>query len=272
MDPRARRTRRGVPAAAARAAAGPGPVTAPAGAPPAVPSFAPRFVIVLENRDYATALADPGVAALARRWALATNYYAVAHPSLPNYLALAGGATFGVTSDCVTCYVTAPNLASQLGAAGVSFGAYLEGAPRTCFLAPYGGTGYAAKHNPFQYFTNVRASASLCARLHPLRALGPQLGGPAARVPRVVWITPNLCHDGHDCATATASAWLRGEVGAITRSAAWRAGGALFVTWDEVVGAAGVAPGLARGLRVATPLNHYSLLATVEDAVGVARL
>src|SRR5487761_2591981 len=264
MDPRARRTRRGVPAAAARAAAGPGPVTAPAGAQPAVPSFAHVFVIVMENRDYATALADPGVAALAR------------------------GATFGVTSDCVTCYVNAPNLASQLGAAGVSFGAYLEGTPRTCFLAPYGGTGYAAKHNPFQYFTNVRASASLCARLHPLRALGPQLGGPAARVPRVVWITPNLCHDGHDCATATASAWLRGEVGAITRSAAWRAGGALFVTWDEGVGAAGVtagrvrasgggghvvtlvvAPGLARGLRVATPLNHYSLLATVEDAVGV---
>jgi phosphatidylinositol-3-phosphatase len=257
-----------------------------------VPAFSHVFLIVMENRDYASALADPGVRALAARGVLATNYYGVAHPSLPNYLALVGGSTFGVRSDCVTCYVRAPNLQSQLAAAHVSFGAYLEGAPRSCFLDPWGGTDYAAKHNPFRYFLNVRSSATLCAQLHPLSALAPVLDGPASAVPRMVWITPNLCHDGHDCSTAQASAWLRAEMNAITASAAYRDGGALFVTWDEGEGGVGrasaggasasgagghevtfvLSPAVRAGTTFARAMNHYSLLATVEDAMGVARL
>jgi hypothetical protein len=268
-------------------------LVAPASAASAAPSAGAThvFVIVMENRDAATALADPGIAALARRWGLATRYYATAHPSLPNYLALAGGSTFGVSSDCVTCYVRAPNLESRLVAAHVTFGAYLEGVPGPCFLAPWGGNDYAAKHNPFRYFVDVRSSRALCSRLRPLTDLAVTLRSPASAVPRFVWVTPSLCHDGHDCSTATASAWLRAEVALITSSAAWRSGGALFVTWDEgagdlgvrggrvVAGAGGgqvatlvIAPHTAAGARLATPLNHYSLLGTVEDLLGVARL
>ncbi len=247
----------------------------------------------MENLDYASALATPGLARLADTYALATRYYAVAHPSLPNYLALTSGGTWGVTSDCTSCYRNAPNLLSQLAAARESFDVFLEGVPSACYLAPYGGVDYAGKHNPFRYYLDVRASRSLCAHLRPYSKLAPLLMGPAARVPRFVWVTPDLCHDGHDCPAATAATWLTGFVGAVTKSAAWRQGGVLFVSWDEsngedsavlpggrVVANGGggqvmtlvIASGLRHGLRVGVPYNHYSLLATVEDGLGLPLL
>ena len=191
------------------------------------------FEVVMENFSYNQAMATPLFAALAKRYAYASNYYGASHPSLPNYLALSGGSTFATTSDCTTCYVSAPNLFSQLAAAHVSYGAFLEGVPSSCFLDPYGGNDYASKHNPWRYYDNVRSSPSMCAHLHPYGDLAPLLAGPARRVPRYVWVTPNLCHDGHDCAPSVAARWLTSFVATVTRSAAWRDHGVLYVTWDE---------------------------------------
>jgi phosphatidylinositol-3-phosphatase len=271
----------------ALAAAPSAPVGAAAG-----PTFSHLFVVVMENRSYAAAMGDPTIAAIARRGALFTNYYAVSHPSLPNYLALTGGSTFGIASDCVTCYVSANNLGQQLTAANVSWDAYLEGVPGPCFLDPYGGSDYAAKHNPFRYFDDVRSSRAACSHLRPLTDLAPTLARPAASVPRFVWVTPDLCHDGHDCSTPIAAAWLKSLVAEVTSSAAYRAGGALVITWDEGDGSAGL--GASRragatggggrvpaivlstattpGTRVGAARDHYSLLATVEDVFGLARL
>lgn len=258
-----------------------------------VPAFSHVFVVMMENLDYQSALATPGLSVLAKRYALATNYYGVSHPSLPNYLAISSGSTYGVSSDCTACYVDADNLFSQLQAARISYGAYLEGVPGPCYLAQYGGTDYAAKHNPFRYYDDVRSSRTMCDHLLPYGNLPPLLAGAADKVPRFVWVTPNLCDDGHDCPASTAAAWLTRFVAAVTRSAAWRDNGVLFVTWDEsessdaavlphdrVVSSGGggqvmtlvIAPGLRPGLRVNVPYNHYSLLATVEDAFGLARL
>ncbi len=258
-----------------------------------IPAFRHVFVVVMENLDYQTALALPGFAMLAKSYALATNYYSVAHPSLPNYLALTSGSTWGITSDCVECFVNAPNLAEQLYAARISFAAYMEGAPSPCFLADYGGNDYAAKHNPFRYYDDVRASKQLCDAIRPESELPRLLAGPSIGVPRFVWVTPNLCHDGHDCPAATAAAWLDVFVNMVTKSAAWRDHGVLFVTWDEsassdaavvapnrIVSCCGggqiatfvIAPNVRRGLRVGTAYTHYSLLATIEDAFGLPLL
>lgn len=265
--------------------------SASAGSPPS-PPLLHVFVVLMENRSYASAMSDPTIAAIASRGALFTNYFAVAHPSAPNYLALAGGSTFGVTSDCVTCYVRAPNLAEQLSASHTTWAAYLEGAPGPCFLAPYGGNDYAAKHNPWQYFDDVRASRATCSHLRPLTDLAPTLRRPASAVPEFAWVTPDLCHDGHDCSTAQAAAWLKSFVAEVTASAAYKAGGVLIITWDEGYGSAGLSargrvaaccgggqvpaivlsPLTRPGTRVGQPLNHYSLLATVEDAFRLARL
>ncbi len=259
-----------------------------------IPAFSHVFVVMMENTSYATALADPGISTLVSKWAMATNYYGITHPSLPNYIALTSGGTYGITDDCVTCYVSGNNLLTQLASAKISYNAYFEGVPGPCFLSPFGGTNYAAKHNPFRYFMNIRSSPSLCSHLRPLSDLMAALSGPASSLPRFIWVTPNMCNDGHDCATSTASAWLNGFVARVTGSAAWRNGGALFVTWDEgdgsdtsgvgVNGRVDSAGGgghvltlvidksLRQKARISIPLNHYSLLATIEDAFKLPRL
>jgi hypothetical protein len=188
--------------------------------------------------------------------------------------------------------LNAANLLQQLARAHVTFNAYLEGVPGPCYLAPWGGVDFASKHDPFRYYDDVRGSPSLCAHLRPLSEIAATLRRPAASVPRFVWVTPNLCHDGHDCAPSVAASWLNSFVAEVTSSAAWRDGGVLFVTWDEGSDDAGVAPGgkvvssgggghvmtlvispaLQRGARIGAALNHYSLLATVEDAFSVPLL
>jgi hypothetical protein len=258
-----------------------------------VPAFHHVFVIVMENLGYDQALQTPGLAALASRWALATDSYGASHPSLPNYLALTSGSTFSISSDCVTCYVNSPNLFSQLSASSVSYDAYLEGVPGPCYLSPWGGSDYASKHNPFRYYDDVRRSPAMCSHLRPFSEFTSLLARSSRAVPGFVWVTPNLCHDGHDCAPGVAATWLTNIVQKITASAAWRDRGVLFVTWDESnsdssavtssghvtsTGGGGhvmtlvIAPGLRRGLRVSVAYNHYSLLATVEDALGLGLL
>jgi hypothetical protein len=288
------------PPSAARSPAGPGPSRTASG----VPAFSHVFIIVMENLGYGGAIGLPYVSSLLARYAAATAYDSVAHPSLPNYLALTSGNTW-VTSDCFFCYQSAPNLASEAAAAGVSWGGYMEGLPSPCYLGPFDlGTDYAGKHDPFRYYNDVRGSAGLCAGIQPLtnlEALLPAVPAPAsspgtaaglaARIPRLAWITPNLCNDGHDCAATKADAWLSTFVPRILASPAWQDGGVLFITWDESYGGddaaccgipAGqggghvltlvVAPGLPAGMRVSVPYDHYSLLATIEDGLGLPLL
>ena len=104
-----------------------------------VPAFSHVFLVMMENLGYSLALATPGFASLASRYASASDYYAVGHPSLPNYLAITSGGTWGVESDCISCYVDKANIAAQLSRAKISWGAYLEDVPSPCYLAPYFG-------------------------------------------------------------------------------------------------------------------------------------
>ncbi len=259
-----------------------------------MPAFAHVFVVVMENLGAQAALAVPPVGALAARYESTTGWYATGHPSLPNYLAMVSGSTGGVTSDCTACIQRGDNLAAQLEAAGISWRAYFGGMPSPCFLGPESPDGsYAQKHDPFAYFEDVRSSPAICAHLQPLNALDPLLAGPASGVARLVWVTPDMCDSGHDCPAAVAGAWLSGLVNRVTASAAWRNGGVLVVTWDEGYGEAGmdpgsgvvsggggggavlalvITPGTPAGRRLAGPFSHYSLLRTIEDALGLPLL
>ena len=96
-------------------------------------------------------------------------------------------------------------------------------------------------------------------------------------VPRFVWITPNMCHDGHDCSTATADAWLAQTVPTILATKAWKEGGVLFLTWDE--GEDSINSVLTIVIRPSAThrvsshaYNHYNLLATIEDRFRLRRL
>lgn len=224
---------------------------------------------------------------LGATYTVATRYYAITHPSLPNYLALLGGSTFGIQSDCVTCTVAGPNLIDQLDKAGKSWTAYMEGMPGACSALPVWPPGrYAKKHNPFLYFNDIRTNPARCAHVVPYSNLAHDLV--AGNLADFVWITPDLCHDGHDCPLSRSDQWLASALPPILQSAAFQQGGALFITFDEGQGsssagcchlAAGgqvmtvVASPLAkRGLQVAVPYDHYALLRTVEDAWSLPHL
>jgi len=261
-----------------------------------IPAFSHLFVVVMENEERQSVLAVPTIAALAKRYASADAWYAVSHPSLPNYLAMVSGSTWGVTSDCTTCDQTGPDLGAQLSAAGITWGAYMENMPGPCFTGPQSSDGlYAEKHDPFVYFADVRHVAGVCGHVQPLGALTPLLSRTAAAqdVPRFVWVTPNLCDDGHNCSAATSGTWLAGFMATVTASPAWADGGAVVVTWDEgatddgidpatgaVSSTAGggnvltlvIAPHVPAGLVVQTRFDHYSLLRTIEDAFGLPLL
>jgi hypothetical protein len=235
-------------------------------------------VIVMENTEYGDLIGNrsaPYINRLARHYALATGMYAVSHPSLPNYLALTGGSTFGISSDCTDCAVSGPSIASQVKARGLGWKAYMEDLPRPCFSGS-GAGGYAKKHDPFVYYRGGPCNVVPLTELTNDERAG--------RLPRFVWVSPNLCHDMHDCDTATGDRFLSQLIPPLLKALGPR--GLLFLTWDEGSSdngccrlAAGghiatiVAGGLARrGARLSTPADHYSTLRTIEDLLGLPRL
>src|SRR5947208_1865187 len=79
---------------------------------PDIPTFRHVLVVVFENKERDAIVgttAAPTFDALARRYATLSKYHAVAHPSLPNYLALVSGSTHGIRSDCTSCVIRAPS-------------------------------------------------------------------------------------------------------------------------------------------------------------------
>lgn len=222
------------------------------------------FVIVLENRS-AAQVAGGYVAQLAAQYGEATNYHGISHPSLPNYLAMTSGTTWGITDDGWHA-LPAGGLGSQLTAAGIDWRAYMEGMTNGCYRSPY---PYALKHNPFAYYGSACPS-----QVVPFSQFASDMSG---TVPQFVWITPDLCHDGHDCSNSVVNGWLSQTVPVILNTSAWQQGGVLFITWDEGEDSANSVLTLVihpdpQIHQSATSYNHYSLLATIEDALGVQRI
>jgi hypothetical protein len=245
-------------------------------------------VIVMENKEYGTVIGSsdaPYLNALARRKVLLMHEYAVTHPSLPNYLALIGGSTFGITSDCTDCYVRGKNLVDQLEAHGISWKAYMQSMPSACYTGASWGTDpntYAKKHDPFMYFNDIRNRPLRCHKVVPFTELPGDLG---SGLPQFVWITPNECADMHSCSVATGDAWLQRWVPKILP--ALGANGIVLILFDEGssdLGCCGVdpggghvaaviaGPGAANRTRIRAAANHYSVLQLIEDEWGLPRL
>jgi phosphatidylinositol-3-phosphatase len=230
----------------------------------------PRHVVVviMENHSYADVIGSRPARylnALARTGALFTRSYAVSHPSEPNYLALFSGSTHGVTSDQCPTTLRAPNLAADLIGAGLSFGGYSEGLPAAGSLVCQSG-GYARKHVPWADFAGLPRAVN-----QPFSAFA---AGDFASLPTVSFVIPDLCHDMHDCSVATGDAWLRAHLSAY---AAWAQShdSLLIVTFDEDDGSSAnhiatvITGQQVRPGRYRTPIDHYNVLRTIEQAYGL---
>jgi phosphatidylinositol-3-phosphatase len=256
------------PSGARRASPAPTPLAAvqPDESPSPTKAAPHVFVVVMENRSYEQALAGGYTAQLAAKYGVATNYHGVSHPSLPNYLAMTSGSTWGIADDG---YHTLPasGLGQQLTQAGIPWRAYMEGMTRTCFSSPY---PYALKHDPFPFYGGKCPSEVV-----PFSSFATDMAG--ATEPEFVWVSPGLCNDGHDCSTAVADRYLSQLVPEIMSTTAWQENGVLFITWDEGYDSTNhvlmlvIRPGGAHQESSAYH-DHFSLLATIEDRLGVPRL
>src|SRR5258708_4085574 len=180
------------------------------------------FLIVMENHSASEALAGKFTASLAAKYGVANDYRAITHPSIPNYLALTSGSTWGVTDDS---YHALPkqDLGTQLTSAGVTWRAYMEGlGDGGCLNSP---VPYDPGHNPFAFYGGACPS-----NVVPFTSFAGDL---AHNTPRFSWITPDRCHDTHDCSVATGDDWLKQTVGEIKNSSAWKNSGVLFINWEE---------------------------------------
>lgn len=225
-----------------------------------VPRLEHVVVIVFENRERSQVLNNnlaPHFRAYSADYATLADYTAVAHPSLPNYLALVSGSTHGITTDCTACAVHGPSIGTLLDRAGLSWGAYAQGYPDSRL--------FAKKHEPFLYFSGQRG------HVHPLSAFDPK------RLPAYALITPDLCADAHDCPLSAADRFLARIVPPLLEVPHT----AVFVTFDEgTTNAAGggrvdafvLGSAVSRHTVSRAPTSHYGLLRTIEDALRLPHL
>jgi phospholipase C len=240
------------------------------------PRQVPHVIVILEeNRSVGAVLGSssaPYVNQLAQTYGVAEASFGQSHPSLPNYLELISGSLQGVGDDGTGYRFAGPTLVDQLAAKGVSWRAYMEDLPSPCYDGPESG-GYAKKHDPFMYFSSITGMAAQCDRVVPYTQLGSDLR--AATVPAFVWITPNLCHDGHDCGNATMDAWLHSNLPPLLSSAWFAEDGVAIITWDEGEGNSACCSGAHGGriltIVISTRVHGHVTSDTAVDHAGVLR-
>ncbi|MEO5316008.1 alkaline phosphatase family protein [Pseudarthrobacter sp. CC12] len=294
------------------------------------------FVINLENKGY-DRVWDSGSPApylsgtLRAQGVLLTNYYGISHNSLPNYLAQISGQppNMSTKKDCPVytpftgtgvdsqgrlmgdgCVFPAevPTIAGQLSAKAKAWRGYMEDMSAPCqhpelgavdeHVAASPGDQYGTRHNPFVYFRSLTSTPDCAKNVVDYSKLAKDLQS-VNTTANLSYITPNLCHDGHDspCVDGTAGGlgtadeWLKSQVPAILASPAYQQDGMLVITFDEAdggavgpstgvtggttggkVGALVLSPFTAPGSSSDRPYNHYSLLATMEDIFALPRL
>jgi phospholipase C len=249
--------------------------------------------IFMENHSYPNIIGSSQAAyinTVAKECGSATNYHNITHPSLPNYIAATSGLALSSLQrflpDCspgAGCNTSAKSIFGQVK----TWKSYEENMPSNCDRTNAG--NYAVRHNPAAYYTALHNCSSNDV---PFSHLATDLAH--NQLPQFSFITPNLIDDMHNGTIAQGSKWLASHLPAILNSAAYKNGStAVFVTWDE--GEEGhevkgercstntsdvschiptlvISPSTKAGTKAGTLFNHFSLLATTEQLLGLARL
>lgn len=244
----------------------------------------------MENQSYDSIIGSPQapyINGLANECGLATNYHNVSHPSLPNYIAGTSGLALSALTpfdpDCNPthkCTTSAQSIFGQVP----SWKAYEESMPSNCYRKNAG--EYAVRHNPPPYYTSLADCATKDVAY-------PQLAGDlaAGTLPAFSFVTPNLIDDMHDGTIAQGDTWLADNLPAIFDSSEYQSGSTVvFLTWDEGEGGTSndcatnttdigchvvtvaVSPSTVPGTQSSTLFNHYSLLGSTEQLLGVPPL
>lgn len=240
------------------------------------PRVTKAIVFMVENHSLAEMRADmPRTYAFATQHAYATDYTAIRHPSLPNYIAIAAGSTLGITDDAdpTVHRLRGNTVFRQAHRHGRTAKVYADAMPGHCALTNHG--EYAVRHNPWAYFVTDRAAC----RKHDVPATRLAHDAAAGTLPNVGFVIPDVVHDAHDGTLAQADDWISARIAALTSGPDWTSGRlAIVVTADEDDGRHGnrvltvVATHDQRPRVVSSPLSHYSLTGFLDDVVGAKHL
>ena len=267
------------------------PIPAPAAPKPPVaevPGYDHVFVVMMENQDYNGIVGNksqaPYINSLLPQGANLTDALGETHPSDPNYVALAGGSLFNVTSnDPFGSTVNAQHIGDLVAGAGGSWRGYMENAAQPCDTTAHG--AYTVDDLPFYFFDDVKNDTVNCAaHLLPLTQMTTDLKS-TATTPTFAWLSADDCDDMEGCGVKAGDSWLANTLPTIFNSPAWKTQRSLLIlTWDEdaadgqqqlqriptvILGSQGtVKPGSIAGDRY----THYSMLRTIEAALSLPSL
>ena len=261
-----------------------------------IPQFAHVFILVEENHSYSDVIGNsnmPYLNSLGSAYGLATQYFADAHPSLPNYFTLTAGAGTAITGTQGDNYpgpVTQDNLVRALTSAGKSWRFYGEALPQIGYTGPDTGL-YVHRHNPFSYLSDVLNSPVQAANLVPFTQLSSDLS--SGTLPAYAFIVPDLSNDAHDCPSgmptctdtqklANADQWLKNNIDPLIKSSAFQ-NSLLIITFDEGdasdpanggghVATLIISPKAKAGYQSTTLYQHESTLRLTMKALGVPDL
>lgn len=280
---------------------GSGPATTGGGTTPTtggntVSAFSHVFVVVEENHSYGDVIGNAGMPyfnSLATSYGLATQYYANAHPSLPNYFELTTGEGVSITGPAGDTFpgpVTQDNIVRALTAAGKTWKSYAESLPAIGYIGTDSGE-YARRHNPFTYFSDVINSSTQAANIVPFSQLAADIANHA--VPDYAFIAPNLNDDAHDCPLAipnctdaqklsAADQWLQMNIDPVIKSSAFQ-DAVMVIVFDEgditdLANGGGHVPAVIvsskskAGYQSTTVYQHQSVLRLSLKTLGVTDL
>lgn len=261
-----------------------------------IPQFSHVFVVLEENHSFTDVIGNanmPYLNGLAIANGLATQYYADAHPSLPNYFELTVGAGTSITGSAGDSYsgvVTQDNVVRALTAAGKSWKSYAESLPSIGYLGGDDGA-YVQHHNPFVYFSDVQQSSVQANNIVPFTQISADIA--ADTLPDYAFIVPNVNDDAHNCPAgmssctdqqklAAADQWLSANIAPLLGSTAFR-NSLLIIVFDEAedsdttyggghVAAVLVSPLGKPGYQSTTLYQHESTLRLMLEGLGVSDL
>jgi phospholipase C len=264
-------------------------------------NFQHVFIIMMENTGFDSLIGNPNAPftnVAAANYGLAKNYYGVAHPSQPNYIAATSGSTNGVADDNDTT-INVANIVDQLEANRKTWKAYMQS--YSLCVTPLdhscGNQLYERKHNPFISYQDVQSNPARVANIVDFSQFATDLA--SGKVADYTWISPDQCHDMHGRASTpddpcdfsqvqalivAGDAFLQSTVSAIMNSKAWTGNSLIFITWDEsdfpfgdTSGCCDANPGGGHVVTITishsdhsprtsnVAYNHQSMLATIED-------
>lgn len=235
------------------------------------------YTIFLENTNYGTALKDENLKSLRKKGITLTNYWALTHPSQPNYLGSVAGDYFGLDTDA---FVRVPSevesVVDLLDERGISWGEYEEGMPYPGYQGfDYSETNrknYVRKHNPLVLLNSVPKNETRLSMMKNFTEFYKDLHN--HRLPQWSFITPNMTNDGHDTSLKHASHWAENFLKPLLDDHYFKHRTLVVLTFDEsesydkpnrvLTILLGDIPGCIMGTKDHTYYDHYSLLATVE--------